>query len=152
MLVVELDRARLESELLPELGRLQDAGVARLLDLLVVRKPVGGELEVVDWTVEAGGAIAGPLLGLDDGDDEERTLASVAGTHLFEDVDVWYLDDRIPEGHTAVVVLLEHLWAVPLRDRLLDAGAVALADEWVHPADLLAVGATRAMGVAGAAH
>jgi hypothetical protein len=118
-----------------------------------VRKPVGGDLEVVDWTVEAGelGAIAGPLLGLDDGDDEERTLASAAGPHRFEDVDVWYLDDRIPEGHTAVVVLLEHLWAVPLRDRLVDAGVVALADEWVHPADLLAVGATQARGVAGAA-
>jgi hypothetical protein len=37
--------------------------------------------------------------------------------------------------------LIEHLWAIPLRDKIVQAGGIALADEWIHPADLIAVGA-----------
>ncbi len=37
--------------------------------------------------------------------------------------------------------MLEHRWAIPLRDALGDAGGVLLADKWLHPQDLLAVGA-----------
>jgi hypothetical protein len=37
--------------------------------------------------------------------------------------------------------LIEHRWAIPLRNKLVEAGGVALADEWIHPADLVAIGA-----------
>ena len=47
MLVVEFDRTKFQGEIIPELERLKEAGIVRLLDLLFVRKPVGGELEVV---------------------------------------------------------------------------------------------------------
>jgi hypothetical protein len=39
------------------------------------------------------------------------------------------------------VALIEHRWAIPLRDKILAADGVVLADEWVHPADLVAIGA-----------
>jgi hypothetical protein len=38
----------------------------------------------------------------------------------------------------AVVGLLEHRWAIPLRDAVARAGGKALADAWVHPDDPLA--------------
>jgi len=38
------------------------------------------------------------------------------------------------------VALLEHRWAIPLRDAIEEAGGAVLADEWVHPADLVAIG------------
>ena len=37
--------------------------------------------------------------------------------------------------------LLEHQWAIPLRDKIVNAGGIALADEWIHPTDLIAIGA-----------
>jgi hypothetical protein len=40
----------------------------------------------------------------------------------------------------AAVALLEHRWATALRDTIRDAGGFHLADAWVHPADLIAVG------------
>ena len=40
---------------------------------------------------------------------------------------------------TAAIVILEHRWAIPLRDAIMHAGGVALADRWLHPQDLLAV-------------
>jgi hypothetical protein len=46
-------------------------------------------------------------------------------------------------------VLIEHRWAIPLRDGIVAAGGFALADEWIHPADLVAAGvaAARESGV-----
>jgi uncharacterized membrane protein len=156
MLVLEFDRTQFAGEVLPELERLKEAGIIRLIDLLFVRKPVGGELEIVqtsdltqDEAIEFG-ALVGALVGLGTGDDELSYRAAVAGAeeledgHFFGDSEVWYLADAIPEGSSAAVALIEHVWAIPLRDKLADAGAVTLADEWIHPQDLLAVGAVAA--------
>jgi hypothetical protein len=35
---------------------------------------------------------------------------------------------------------VEHRWAIGLRDAIAAAGGAPIADEWVHPADLIAVG------------
>jgi uncharacterized membrane protein len=163
MLVLEFDRTKFDGEVLPELERLKEAGIIRLIDLLFVRKPVGGELEVVrtsdlsrDEATEFG-ALVGALIGLGSGDEEVAYRAAVAGAeeledgHFFGDREVWYLADAIPEGSSAAVALIEHVWAIPLRDKLADAGAVTLADEWIHPKDLLAVGAVAARQAAAAA-
>lgn len=163
MLVLEFDRTKFDGEVLPELKRLKEAGIIRLIDLLFVRKPVGGELEVVrtsdlsqDEATEFG-SLVGALIGLGSGDEELAYRTAVAGAeeledgHFFGDAEVWYLADAIPEGSSAAVALIEHVWAIPLRDKLADAGAVTLADEWIHPKDLLAVGAVAAQQAAPAA-
>ncbi len=43
------------------------------------------------------------------------------------------------------MALIEHLWAIPLRDKIVEAGGVALADIWVHPSDLIATGLVAAI-------
>jgi uncharacterized membrane protein len=153
MLVLEFDQTQFEGEIASELDRLKDAGIVRLIDLLFVRKPVGGEMEVArrsDLSEDEAmdfGALVGALVGLGTGDEERALSAAVAGAeemadgHLFSDSEVWYLADAIPEGKSAAIALIEHRWAIPLRDKIIDAGGTALADEWVHPADLVAIGA-----------
>jgi uncharacterized membrane protein len=156
MLVLEFDRTRFEGEIAPELDRLKEAGVIRLIDLLFVRKPKGGEVEIArrsdlneDEAMDFG-ALVGALVGLGTGDEDRALTAAVAGAeefadgHLFSDSEVWYLADAIPEGKSAAIALIEHRWAIPLRDKIIDAGGIALADEWVHPADLVAIGAAAA--------
>ena len=44
-------------------------------------------------------------------------------------------------GTAAAVALLEHRWAIPLRDKIAQAGGLTLSDAWIHVADLVAVGA-----------
>ena len=53
---------------------------------------------------------------------------------------VWDVADTIPNGSTAGIALLEHRWAIPLREAIARANGTALADSWVHPADLVAIG------------
>jgi hypothetical protein len=134
-----------------------------VIDLLAVRKSEDGELEILqesDLTADEAtefGALIGALVGFGAGGEEEATIAAVAGAaeledgHVFDDAEVWYLGDAIPPGSAAAIALLEHRWAIPLRDKIIEAGGVALADEWIHPRDLIAVGAMAEEAASGSA-
>jgi uncharacterized membrane protein len=153
MIVLEFDRAQFDGEIMPELGRLKDDGMVRLIDLLFVTKQENGEIEVMqrsDLTSNEAiefGAMIGALVGLGMENDDDAASALVAGAmegedgHILDETEVWYLADAIPAGSSAAVALIEHRWAIPLRDKIVNAGGIALADEWLHPADLMAVGA-----------
>jgi uncharacterized membrane protein len=152
MLVVGFDEANFKGEILPELRRLRDEDVIRLIDLVVVEKDAAGDItsvEVSDLSEEeaAGfGAIAGALVGLgaDGGEGMEEGAfagAEAAEDGVFGDELVWSVADAIPFGSTAAVALIEHRWAIPLRDAIRRAGGVTTADAWVHPEDLIAAGA-----------
>ena len=141
------------SRILPELRRLRDLGHVRLLDLLVVRKDERGEIEpepigdLDEAEMREFGALVGALVGLGPAGEEERDEATP-----LDDESVWYLTDAIPAGRGAAILLIEHRWAIPLRDGIVAAGGFALADEWIHPADLVAAGvaAARESGAFGA--
>jgi uncharacterized membrane protein len=156
MLVVGFATDALSGKVLEELKRLREADLVRLVDLLVVAKDDDGELAVVQATdlsqdeAMQFGALVGALIGLGTGDEETMEAAAVAGatagadSHLIDDADAWYVADTIPAGTTAAVALLEHRWAIPFRDAIIDQGGIVLADEWIHAADLVAVGAIAA--------
>jgi uncharacterized membrane protein len=151
MLIMEFDSDSLKGEILPELERLREADLIRLVDLLIVQKAEDGTITAVEAT-DLGideamefGAIAGALIGLGlDGEDgaeagaEAGAVLAADGSIL--DDDVWYVADAIPPGATAAVALLEHRWAIPLRTAISNAGGVTLADQWIHPEDLVAIG------------
>jgi hypothetical protein len=61
-------------------------------------------------------------------------------TALIDESEVWDLAESIPNGSAAAIVLIEHLWAAPLRNAIARAGGVPVSDEWVHPLDLVEVG------------
>jgi uncharacterized membrane protein len=151
LLVLEFDRARFDGAIMPELERLRDAGIIRLIDLLFVAKREGQveTMQASDLTgdeAEAFGAIVGALIGAGAGEEDLHSsmaagAAELADGHVLDEDDVWYFVDAIPEGTSAAVALIEHRWAIPLRDKILASDGAVLADEWVHPSDLIAVGA-----------
>jgi len=145
--------ANFRGEILKELRSLKERDIVRLIDLLVVKKDESGDVAIVqlselsDDEAREFGAIVGALMGFAAGGDEEAVeQAAAAGAaaledgHAIDDSTAWYLADAIPSGMTAAVALLEHRWALPLRDKILDAGGVLLADQWIHPMDLVAAG------------
>jgi uncharacterized membrane protein len=152
MLVVGFEGDNFTGEIRKELARLKENDVIRLIDLLLVKKNDDGELEVLQQSdldqeeAEEFGALVGALVGFGMGGEEEAERAAIAGAaeledgHVFDDDAVWYLGDAIPEGTAAAVALIEHRWAIPLRDMIAKAGGVTLADEWIHVKDLVAVG------------
>ena len=94
------------------------------------------------------GALAGALLGMgaagEEGAEEEAAEGGAAVEErgsIINPNNVWYLADAIPPGTSAGIALLEHRWAIPLRDAIERAGGETLVDSWVHPQDLVAAGA-----------
>jgi uncharacterized membrane protein len=153
MLIVGFEGDNFDGSIMEELDRLKEHDIVRLIDLMFVKKNEDGELETAHRTdlspeeAEQFGAIVGALVGFGADGEEGAEYGAVAGAaeledgHVFDDDAVWYLGDAIPEGTAAAVALLEHRWAIPLRDKIAKAGGLTLSDAWVHVADLVAVGA-----------
>ena len=66
--------------------------------------------------------------------------ASADGVHVFTDDDAWDVLEDIPNDSAAALILLEHHWAVPLRDAIARAGGFRLSDGFISPLDLVAIG------------
>ena len=149
--------AEFKGEALAELKRLTEQDIVRVIDLLVVHKEEDGSIDKVEISDEHElaklGALAGALIGFGAAGEEGAEVGAEAGAELgeegtvFDDEEVWYIADAIPAGSTAAICLLEHRWAIPLRNAIAGAGGVALADKWLHPQDLLAVGAEIGMAL-----
>ena len=136
LLVVGFENGKFSGEILGELKRLREHDIVRLIDLLFVTKGEDGELAAVETSdlshEEAAefGALAGALLGLgaagEEGAEEGAALGASAMEEgsAYSEEDVWYLADAIPPGSSAGIALLEHRWAIPLREATRRAGQV----------------------------
>jgi uncharacterized membrane protein len=150
LLVIGFDDPNFDGSIMAEVERLRENDVVRLIDVILVRKTVEGDLETIESrdpeAAEEFGAMVGALIGVGAGGEEGATIGAVrgaeaaAGGNLLSEDEVWYLADAIPDGAAAAVALLEHRWAIGLRDVIGRAGGFHLADAWVHPADLVAIG------------
>jgi uncharacterized membrane protein len=153
MLIVGFTGDNFDGSIMKELDRLKEHDIVRLIDLLFVKKNEDGEIEVQQRSDLSGdeaeefGAIVGALVGFGADGEEGAEYGALQGAaeledgHVFDDEAVWYLGDAIPDGTAAAVALLEHRWAIPLRDKIAQAGGLTLSDAWIHVADLVAVGA-----------
>ena len=66
--------------------------------------------------------------------------AAAEGNTPFGDADGWDILDDIPNGSAAALILIEHQWAVPLRDAIARAGGFRISDGFISPLDLVEVG------------
>src|SRR5215216_4193060 len=62
------------------------------------------------------------------------------GVEVFSDEQAWDVLEDIPNDSAAALLLIEHHWAVPLRDAIARAGGFRLSDGFISPLDLVAIG------------
>ena len=162
LLVVSFEKPDFSGEILAELRRLRDSDVIRLVDALVVQKSMDGSLDALQWSdlsieeAEGFGATVGALLGLGLAGEEGLEAGALAGAeagadgHIIDEAEVWDVAETIEPGSAAAIALIEHVWALPLRDAIVRAGGVPVSDSWVHPLDLVEIGLMAAEDVPGA--
>jgi uncharacterized membrane protein len=159
ILVVGFGDAEFKGTIRAELERLKESDIVRLIDLIAVRKDHDGNVERLQQSdmsadeLQEFGAIVGALIGFGAAGDEGAEVGAMAGAeavedgHVFDESRMWYVDEVIPPGTAAAIALLEHRWAIPLRESIREAGGFHIADAWIHPADLVAIGAATAEDV-----
>jgi uncharacterized membrane protein len=153
LLVLGFNHPNFHGEIIEELERLRDSDTVRVIDALAVHKDAEGEFEVAhlsnltrDEAVELGskvGALIG--LGIEGEDGLEKGAAAGAeaaadGVEIFSDEQAWDVLADIPDDSAAALILIEHHWAVPLRDAIARAGGFRLSDGFISPLDLVALG------------
>jgi len=140
-------------EIIAELERLRESDTVRVIDALAVYKDDAGDVEVVhlsnlsrEEAVELG-TVIGALIGLGEDGEEGAEAGAVAGAEAAADgftplggIDDWDILEDIPNGSAAALILLEHQWAVPLRDAVARAGGYRISDGFISPLDLIEAG------------
>ncbi len=153
LIVLGFEHPEFHGEIIAELERLRDSDTVRVIDSLAVHKDADGEMEVVhlsnltkDEAIELGSKVAA-LIGLGiDGEEgfeagaEIGAEAGAEGIHLFNDEEAWDVLEEIPNDSAAALILIEHHWAVPLRDAVVKAGGFRISDGFISPLDLVAIG------------
>jgi uncharacterized membrane protein len=153
LLVLGFNHPDFHGEIIDELERLRESDTVRVIDALAVHKNAEGEIEVahlsnltLDEAVELGSTV-GALIGLGiEGEEgmavgaEAGAVAAAEGGQVFSDEDAWDVLDDIPDDSAAALILLEHQWAVPLRDAIARAGGFRVSDGFISPLDLIEIG------------
>jgi len=126
----------------------------RVIDALAVYKDAEGEIEVEhlsnltqEEAIELGSKV-GALIGLgiageegaEAGAEAGAEEAAAEGINVFGNADEWDVLEDIPNDSAAALILLEHHWAVPLRDAIARAGGFRIGDGFISPFDLVEIG------------
>jgi uncharacterized membrane protein len=152
LIVLGFEHPNFQGEIIAELERLRESDTVRVIDSLAVFKDADGELEVMhlsnlstEEAVELGSKV-GALIGLGIEGEEGAIAGAQAGAEaaadgidVFTD-DAWDVLEDIPNDSAAALILLEHHWAVPLRDAIARAGGSRLSDGFISPLDLVEIG------------
>jgi uncharacterized membrane protein len=153
LIVLGFNHPNFHGEVIAELERLRESNTVRVIDALAVYKDQAGEIEVEhlsnltqEQAIELGTKI-GALIGLGiDGEEgveagaEAGAEMAAEGINLFGDADEWDVLEDIPNDSAAALILLEHHWAVPLRDAIARAGGFRVSDGFISPLDLVGIG------------
>jgi len=154
LIVLGFNRPDFHGEIISELERLRESDTVRVIDSLAVYKDKDGELEVEHLSnlsereaIELGSKI-GALIGLGIAGEEGAEAGAAAGAQQAEaegidvlgEAEAWDVLEDIPNDSAAALILLEHHWAVPLRDAIARAGGFRISDGFISPLDLIEIG------------
>jgi len=120
-LVVGFEGNHFTGQILSELRAAQEKGIIRVIDLLVMKKNEQGNVTALELSELS--------------EEEARPFGFLAGNLLtiFEPEDVELTASQMPTNSAAGLLLFEHTWAIPLKQAILHAGAVARTGGLVAP-------------------
>lgn len=125
-IVVEFPGSKMNGEIAPVLGDLEERGLIRVLDLLFMKKLADGSLEAFEAS------------DLEDSEigDLRRHEAEIA--MVLSEQDVLDLGETIEPGSSAAVLVWENTWAAPFGAAVRHAGGQAVASGRIPVQALLA--------------
>jgi hypothetical protein len=147
---------RFEGRIADELIKLSDAGIIRIVDALVVAVE-DEEVDILrvsdldDDQREELGAEIGALIGLGAAGIDGFLAGAELGAEVVEDGGLGIVEgvaadlaEELPDDSAGLLLIIEHAWAVPLRDAVVDAGGILLANRWIGAQQLVGLGAALA--------
>lgn len=155
LLVVGFADPKLDGSILNSLAEASDAGLIKVVDLLGVYKDENGEVlaaemsELTEDEAMTYGAWLGALVGLGAGGTEGAEMGAIVGAMNAADEYEYGLDeealatiaDDIPAGGAAMMLVIDHQWAIPFRNAMRASGGILITQDFLNPEALIALGA-----------
>ena len=111
-----------DGSVLEALSKATESGVIRVVDLLLVIKDAEGHVEMAEF---------------EDQEDDLKEVAKLLGHKgdlpLLTEDDVQKLAAQMSNNTSAGILVIEQLWAIPLKEALLHVGGQLLAEGRIHP-------------------
>jgi hypothetical protein len=104
----------------PEVAKLVESGLVRILDLVFVAKDDEGDTISLEFDQ------------MDELGDFNSMDGEVGGLVNMEDLD--HVAASLPEGNSALVIVWEDVWARPLADAVRESGGVVVDSARIPPA------------------
>jgi len=137
-----------------QLKAVRRAGVIRLVDMLYVYKDMNGALQskemsdLADAQKAEYGLVLRGLLGIrasvktpGDADKVTAAMAQAPGNFGLSSEQVQQMAAELPNGGSSMLVLFEHVWAVPMKEAILNAGGELITQALISP-EAMALGGT----------
>lgn len=153
------DVTKLKGELMKEIFRLRKAGIIRVVGLMALAKDQDGKVsaeQVTDLSNEERIKLAagiGALIGFGEAGKEgaqkgwEAGAQHAAGKEFgLTKEQIKQIADSMPRGTAAGFMLVEHLWAKKFKEIAMNQDGVLLANAFITPQTLVAIGAEIAEG------
>ena len=153
LIALGFDKPDFQGEMIEEFERLRESDTVRVIDALVVYKDAEGDVTIAKGSqltkdeAEEFGAMVGALIGLGEGGEEGMEVGATAGAEaasggvdVFDEEEAWDVLEELPNDAAAALILLEHRWAIPLRDAMVRAGGFPIAGSFISPLDLVEIG------------
>jgi hypothetical protein len=122
--VIEFEGNHLTGEILPELRRLRDLGIVRVVDLLLIQKDAQGKVSARELS--------------DLSQEEAKPFGPVAGDvlEMLSEADVEDAAAGLPLNSSGAICLLEHTWATRLRETIRNAQGRVISGGLLPPAEV----------------
>jgi hypothetical protein len=113
ILVIEFPGSQFTGEIVPELERLTESDTISIIDGLLVKKDLNGDVTFIEFDE----------LGIND---DARKLAGVVDQldALISDEDVEAWAAELAPGNSEAILVFEHTWAKPFRDAVVRSGGI----------------------------
>src|SRR4249919_553221 len=142
LLVLGFEHPDFHGRILEELEKLRESDTVRVIDALAVYKDADGEIDVMhlsnltkEEAIELGSKVAALIglgiegeEGMEAGAEIGAEMAAEGGIQVFSDEQAWDVLETIPNDSAAALLLIEHHWAVGLRDAIVRAGGIGIND------------------------
>jgi uncharacterized membrane protein len=120
-LVVKFPGNKFTGRIAPEMRNLEDSGIVRVIDLVFIRKDQDGNVETFEIS--------------DLGGEEENAFQTFSGevNEWLSQDDIDSIGSEMPNNSSAGAILFENLWAIKLKEAMLDSGGELVAQGRVSP-------------------
>lgn len=153
LFVIAFPGNKFRGEIIPAINEAREKGIIRMIDYVFVLKDENGSIMAVQGSdlgkkeIVEFQSVLGALIGLGAGGIEGAKIGAKVGAEhgelemgLSED-DIKNAAAHIPNNSSALLMLVENLWAKNIKQALVNAGGIMVAQGTITPELMVKIGA-----------